>query len=551
MKKIFLIVIVTIAVVLRFYQLGKVPVSPDWDEAALGYNAYTLLKTGRDEYGNFLPLSLRSFDDYKPPLYVYLTVPSVALFDLNVWAVRLPSAIFGVLAVVGVYFLVTQLLAADLMVKKNKSGYGRNFIALAASFLMAVSPWHIQFSRIAFEANTGVTLNIWAIYFFLLGIKKKIFLIPSAVFFGLGLYAYHSQRIFLPLMAVLLALVFRKELFSRRSIKPLMIALITGLLVIAPLIPVVFNKTALLRLRGTSSFTDQTGLLAGTIHRIEYHKARGEILGQLWDNRRFVYLQTMLGGYLTHFSPKWLFLEGDNPRHHAVDMGLIYLWELPFILWGIFSVYRCGGIIRTILFGWFLVAPVASSVTTEVPHSIRTLVFLPTFQIFSAIGIWEFIKHLRQKTAAVRVITFLMLSGAVIFNFLYYLSNYFIHMNREVSQYWQYGYEEAVTYTQQNKHKYKQVIVSTALEQSYMFFLFYTKFDPVLYLKNGGTKSGSFDEISNGFDKYIFRRLDWPNEKRTGEYLYVGTGMELSKHGDKKAIHFLDGTKAILIGEKD
>ena len=109
-KRIVILLIITIiAVLLRFWQLGQVPPSPDWDEAALGYNAYSILETGRDEYGTLLPVILRSFDDYKPGLYGYLTVPSIWLFDLNVWAVRLPSALIGSLTVVMSYFLVIEL----------------------------------------------------------------------------------------------------------------------------------------------------------------------------------------------------------------------------------------------------------------------------------------------------------------------------------------------------------------------------------------------------------------------------------------------------------
>src|SRR3989344_607682 len=111
MKKtaLLFVVILFIAAALRLYKLGAVPVSPDWDEVALGYNAYSILQTGRDEYGNFLPMSIRSFDDYKPPLYVYLTIPSVALFGLSVFATRVPSAVMGILAVIGTYVLVREL----------------------------------------------------------------------------------------------------------------------------------------------------------------------------------------------------------------------------------------------------------------------------------------------------------------------------------------------------------------------------------------------------------------------------------------------------------
>ena len=117
-----MLVILALALFLRFYQLGVNPPSLDWDEASLGYNAYSILKTGADEYGNFLPLSIRSFDDYKPPLYVYLDVPSVAVFGLNEFGVRFTSALIGFLSVIAVYFLVKEIFETMGDDKKRKTG---------------------------------------------------------------------------------------------------------------------------------------------------------------------------------------------------------------------------------------------------------------------------------------------------------------------------------------------------------------------------------------------------------------------------------------------
>ncbi len=531
MKKtlIFLFLILVIAAGFRFYQLGSVPPSPDWDEAALGYNAYSILKTGRDEYGNFLPLSIRSFDDYKPPLYVYLTVPSVAFFGLSVWSTRFPSAVMGLVAVLGTYFLVKELL-------KN------NAQALLSALLLAISPWSVQFSRIAFEANTGVTLNIWAVTAFLAGLKKRVFLPVSAVLFALGFYAYHSERIFLPLLLIILAVVYRNQLFVKKHRMSLIVSIILGILVAAPLIPVVFNRTALLRLRGTSSFTDQTGLLSRDITKLEQDQRAGDRIGQLLDNRRIVFVKTVAAGYLSHFSPKWLFLTGDNQRHHAPDMGLLYLWELPFLMYGIYRVLKYGkGQVSAVLIGWLLIAPVAASPTTGLPHAVRTLVFLPVFQIFTAVGLAHVL--VRRK--------FLMsLYGiCIVFNLFYYCDMYFVQMNPEVSEYWQYGYKDAVAFTEKVKTKYQKIVVSTTLEQSYMFFLFYTKYDPAKYLAAGGTQSGSFEEAKNHFDNYEFRKIDWPRERRDGTILYVGDPKDMP-HGNVRNFTFLDGKPAIEMADR-
>ncbi len=546
MKKTILcfVAILCVAAFLRLYKLGAVPASPDWDEAALGYNAYSILKTGRDEYGTFLPLTIRSYDDYKPPLYVYLTVPSVGIFGLSLWSTRLPSAVMGMLAVFGVFFLVRELLVD----RKNDT------LALLSSFLLAISPWHIQFSRIAFEANTGVTVNIWATALFLVGLRKKIYLPIAAALFGLGMYAYHSERIFLPLLVILLCIFYRKRLFTGDNKKFIIMSIIAGLLVVLPLVPVLFNKSSLLRLQGTSSFTDQTGLLARGITKLEQDRKVGDRIGELLDNRRITWVKTIASGYLSHFSLKWLFLTGDNPRHHAPDMGLMYIWELPFLLFGIYWVFKyIKGPGRAVLVGWFLISPIAASPTTGLPHAVRTLVFLPTIQIFTAMGILAFLSIVRQgalvRMRTVWYISAFIIAGFALFNFMYYMNMYFAQLNPETSEYWQYGYKDAVALTEKEKGKYEKVVVSTTLEQSYMFFLFYTKYDPKTYLAGGGTRSGSFDEIKNSFGKYEFRKLHWSQERRDGTILYVGAPNDMP-HGNVMNVKFLDGTPAIEVADR-
>ncbi len=283
MRKFLFIGIIIIAALLRLWQLGSTPPSPDWDEAALGYNAYSVLKTGRDEYGTLFPLSLRSYDDYKPPLYMYLAIPPIALFGLETWAVRLPSALAGVLAVIGTYYLTRELLKHANKVSSFGIWHLAFGIPATAMLLLAISPWHIQFSRIAFEANIGVTINIWAVWAFLKGLHQRKMLLVSAFLFGLGLYAYHSERIFVPLLVLLLAWVFRRELFSEK--RSVLFAVVIGALTVIPLLTVFLNPTTITRLRGTSSLADQTGLLARSVRKLEEDQRNGNPLGVIFDNR--------------------------------------------------------------------------------------------------------------------------------------------------------------------------------------------------------------------------------------------------------------------------
>lgn len=564
--RMLLFAIVFLALVLRFWQLGKVPASPDWDEAALGYNAYSILKTGRDEYGTFLPRALRSFDDYKPPLYAYLTIPSVALFGLHTWAVRLPSAVMGVLAVIGTYYLVrelfrTQSSKANDQIKFNVQRSNRMDIdlsfgfwhltlreaaAMLSSLLLAISPWHLQFSRIAFEANTGVTLNIWGLVAFFRGLTSLPWMMASAFLFGLSLYAYHSERIFVPLLLLLVAILWRKDVFADR--RRVIIPIVVGLLTVAPLLPVIVDKTSVIRLKGTSSLSDQTGLLMRSVAKLADDQRAGNALGAFLENRRFVYARTIVDGYLSHFSLRWLFLTGDNDRHHAPDNGLLYLWELPFLLWGIFAVWKRADRLAHLLLAWLLIAPVAASPTSETPHAIRTLVVLPALQIFIAFGVLSAMQCFRGSARKAAAVIGFCYAVFILLNIAYYFHMYYGHMNHEYSKFWQYGYEQAVRYAQERKGTYQKIVVSTTLEQPHMFFLFYTNYDPRAYLAHGGTQSGGFAEVRNSFDIYEFRPIpNWSQEKHDGKTLYIGSPKELP--GDVYTIKYLNGEDAIRISE--
>lgn len=533
---------------MRLYKLGSVPASPDWDEAALGYNAYSILKTGRDEYGIQFPLSIRSFDDYKPPLYTYLTIPSVAVFGLNVFSVRLPSAIFGIFAVVGVY-----LLTKELFTQKGFRKYSGTFstIPYIAAFLLAISPWHLQFSRIAFEANIGVTLNIWGAYMFFRSFRQKALLPFSAIFFGLGLWAYHSERVFVPLLALGLLILYRNRIFTQEKKRMIILTSAIGMACIIPFLYIMLGS-GLSRLKGTSWISNPTDLLKQNVLRLEIDRNNHDTIGLILDNRRFVYVKTFIEGYISHFSLRWLFLTGDNARHHAPDMGLLYFIELPFFIYGLITLGKYKSRETGFIIYWFLISPIAAAPTTGLPHAVRTLVFLPTIQIATAVGFMGIFDGIRTHWKSNRVIKYVFLSTTcllLVCNLGYYLTMYYARMDKEYSEFWQYGYREAIKYAEAKKDNYKKIIVSTRLEQPYIFFLFFTGYSPKKYLAEGGTASGGFEERLNAFDKYEFRTIDWAKEKKDGSILYIGAPGEIPHRlGSQK---YLNGKPSIEIADRE
>ncbi|MEK7801729.1 MAG: hypothetical protein AAB276_04675, partial [Pseudomonadota bacterium] len=174
---------------------------------------------------------------------------------------------------------------------------------------------------------------------------------------------------------------------------------------------------------------------------------------------------------------------------------------------------------------------------------------------FTALGLagaYEIIQAVRTNTVSLRQLGVYLLTGGVIMfmtgNTLYYFHMYYAHMNHEYSKFWQYGYEQAVEYAEKNKHKYKKIIVSPKLEQPHMFFLFYTKYDPVKYLSGGGTATGGFAENRNKFDIYEFRPINWGKEIHDGSALYIGTPKEIP-NASRDSIYYLNGEEAMRIAE--
>jgi len=524
----FLFGILIIASLLRGIRLDSIPISPDWDEVSLGYNAYSIIQTGRDEYGKFLPVVLRSYDDYKPALYSYIAIPTIKLLGLNVFAVRLPSAILGVLAVLGTFLLVKEL-------------FKRDDLALLSAFLLAISPWHIQFSRVAFESNIGLTFNILAALFFLKGLKKPIFLIFSVALMALNLYVYQSEKVFTPLLLLLLITIFRKEIFSIPR-KFIFLAITVGLIFSLPMLSFLLtNKNSLERAKGVSIFSQPYSY--GEAQKALNDTNNNDKLGLIFDNRRVFYAKEVLSGYLSHFDFNWLFIRGDIARHHAPNMGLMYLFELPFLLIGIYSFFKKEyKKARILIFMWFLIAPIPASITSGVPHAIRTLNFLPTFQIFTALGIVYAFSVLKKYP-----MLFLSIIIFGVFNFVYYLDQYFVQQNIFNAKEWQYGYAKIIP--EINIDKYKKIIVSNEgyMDQSYMFFLFYLKYPPKNYQKQSEFASGGFRE-NHKFGKFEFRPIVWGKEIKSENTIYIGKPSDFGQDAQVlKVINYPDGGEAMRI----
>jgi len=540
---IILILIVLIGVFLRFYKLGVNPPSLDWDEASIGYNAYSIEKTGADEYGNKFPLSIRSFDDYKPALYTYLDIVPIYLFGLNEFSVRLPAAIFGSLTIIAVFFLTEEIL---LGWEKKKQA----MISLISAFFFAVSPWHLQFSRAAFEGQIGLFFLIAGLLFFFKALKSRNFFYLSSVLFLLSLYSYHSFRLLIPLLLLALLIVFWKVIinFKKQAIIFLFILCFCSF----PIWNSFFGAGAGARLSMVTIFSDPT-VIESSIKEIDYDKNNNDYFGMALHNRRVVYSLAAAKGYLDHFNPDFLFIHGDGGvQHHAVGMGMLYLWDIPFILAGIYFLLRRFNRFILVLFILFLLSPIPAAITTGTPHPVRAIGMMLGFHIFAAAGVvffWEKIMQLRNLFMKVSIMFIVLICFAL--NLAYYFHQYYVHTPIEYGYFWQYGYKEAFSFAKENEAKLKSIVVTYEYDQPYIYYLFYNKIDPAWYQKNWNYNgNGSIDRFKRIIGKYTFRDIDYAKDIYIKNALLIGTPKEIPDNAKAvKTIKFQDGKTAFKIIE--
>lgn len=525
-KNKFIVIVLCLSFILRFYKLGEVPISLNWDEVSNSYNAYSILKTGRDEYGTFLPLYNHSFDDYKPPLFMYLDIVPVALIGLNEVAARLPSATVGVMSVYAIYLLTKKLTNSE---KASQ----------ISALLFATSPWSLLFSRVGFEVNVGLFTSVTTLGLLQYAIpredtpsrKNNALLLLSAIFAALSLYSYHSVRIFLPLIVFVSLIIYRKDLL-KFSKKILAASILIGILATLPLV-LLNPKQAITGRYETTTLKARSQDLEKSVNMIGEDRSAKQSAGSIIHNRRVVILKSTLQKYISHFDINYLFTTGDdNPRHHVKTNGLLFLFMLPPILYGIFLSLKKNSKELLFLFSWLIIAPIPAAFGDAFPHAIRSYLMIVPLMIFGSIGIRKILTFGKLAKFTPALSTLILLITVVSF-----FHNYFVHYDKEEYSSWQYGYKVSVEASLALMGQYEKVIVDPGFEQGYIFWLFYTKFDPKLYQETGSRSH---------FDRFYFEDDKSDNKN----YLYV---LPLNKVSENfktiKTIYNPDGSEGFKLGQ--
>ncbi|MDO8621155.1 MAG: glycosyltransferase family 39 protein [Candidatus Levybacteria bacterium] len=529
----YLFFILIIAFFLRFYQLGSNPPSLTWDEAAWGYNAYSLGIDGRDEFGKFLPIDhLESFGDFKPPVYAYLDIIPVKIFGLTEFATRFPSALFGVLTILITYFLVKRIFYKS----ENANIYG-----ILTSFILAISPWHIMLSRAAFEANIATFFIITGVWLFLGGVQeRKWYLLFSAISFSFSIYTFNTARVVAPLIILMLGIGFWKILLEKYT--QTIMAVIIGILLLLPTLKFLLSPQASLRFKEVNIFSE-SGVVVSANQQIA--NDNNSSWSKIIHNRRLAYGVEYIRHYFDNLNPSFLFIKGDgNPKFSTQTVGEMYLWELPFFIMGILFLFKKREGYWWIIPLWLILGIVPAATARETPHALRIETTLPTFQIFTAIGFLTVINLLKKyKKLAISILSFVLF-----INFMYFYRDYLVHYPREFSGEWQYGYKNSISYVESQKDNFDQIDITMALGRPYIYYLFYTKKNPKDYRKEAIIQREVFGFVNvNGFDKYRFAKNLSDIDNRNKKVLYIGIPNGVPSSANVlKTFYLLNGDKALV-----
>lgn len=500
MKRWILIGIIVLGFLLRTIALTNHPAGFTPDEASFGYDAYSLLKTGKDQWGKPFPLVFKSFGDDKLPVYTYLAMPSVAIFGLKEFSVRLPNAILGSLAIIVVYLLVKELFKDER-------------IALFASLLFAISPWHVMLSRGAFEANLTTFFLPLGILLFLKSFKDKKILFLSFLVFFINIFTYHTARILTPIVIFSLVLLFRKELKEMKLIN--ITVLLSSIILIISVVGFLIGGS---RLASSSIFSSVNT-------DIQFYSVKvGEpiLFAKLFSNKLLIVGQTAFRNYLSYFSPQFLFTNGPNEGTYGMvpGTGVLYLIEVVFLLGFAIKIIK-KGFIKTDIFLliWIFISPIPASLTSGPGLAANRATFMmPAIQIISGVGaiyLYDLIgKNFKKKAIIATSIIFSIL-------FIFFINDYFVKQPALYAKDMGYGAKEIFEFlgTQQSmvfSDNSGGFIISKKISEPQIYAAFYNKIDPLEYQR--ASKNWNFeekgyiwvDEIPEyKLDKYLFS--DNPN----------------------------------------
>jgi 4-amino-4-deoxy-L-arabinose transferase-like glycosyltransferase len=456
--------ILIVAALARLPGLEAVPPPLNQDEASRGYDAWAILETGADRHGQRWPLFLESFGpgDYTAALSTYITVPFVAILGPTTAAMRLPDALLGVLTVLMLFVWLERQTDAR--------------VALLASAVLALSPWHIALTRTAHESG-------YAPFFLAVamaglhrsglisddaedwrrgGRAARAWAMAAGLALGAHAWVYPATRLFTPLFLVAIAFIYRRRLLSMVGAGGARVTLgwgLAGLLIgCLPLLVTMFSHPEYLaaRARAALLFAKQGTALQMAV--------------------------TLAANYASNLDPRYLFLNSDDMSGILIEgVGQQLLVVAPFALIGLIRVIV--GVERQawsrLLAAWLILYPVPAAICADWnPHPMRTVGGMILFPILAATGIDWTVSQGRRLGRALKWVAGGAAVAAVLANTVQFGRAYYGNFRLLSRAGYQAGLVEAVRQAAALGDDADFILVTNRCNQAYVYALLYQPIDP-------------------------------------------------------------------------
>jgi 4-amino-4-deoxy-L-arabinose transferase-like glycosyltransferase len=452
----WMLIILIIGFLLRIVEFGELPLSLNRDEAALGYNAFSLVKEGVDEWGEPWPVAFKSFGDYKLPGYIYSLIPLIAAFGLTDWVVRLPSLLAGLVNIWLVYLIA------------KKTFPKANWIGILAALYIAVSPWAIYYSRVGFEAHLALSFTLGLILLLLTQKARPINTYLALGLMFLSVATYNSPLILMPFIIMSFVWLNRKN----KGLWPLFLGfLLIMVLGIRFLFDVSSAKT------GITIFSDPTIATEYRERRVSLTE-KNPFLGPLLGNRPFFYGTKIAQRYVNSFSPEFLVIKGGTHPWHQIPNAGHFGWS-AYLLFIFGFVTTLTDKQKTSNQKWLvfllLVSLIPSIITVDAPHATRSLLFFALVVLFAGVGSEKLLSLSSKKWRS------WLLVGLIFFETLVYVNKYFIEFPKIHAASWKVGLKESINQIPTGADK---VVITEYYSSPYIYVLFYEKILPSQFQSN-------------------------------------------------------------------
>lgn len=520
---ILFILVFLIAAFLRLFDLDKNPNGFFVDEAVTGYNAWSILETGKDEYGKSFPLAFRFFGTYTPALYTYLTAATFLFVDPSVYSTRLVSALSGILFVCLVYFFVRSLKISE-----------NRWLPIFAALLAAISPWDIFYSRTGYETHLAFFLYALAIFCCWLSLSRKIFLIPGFFFFALSINTYQAEKLLAPLTILGFLIIFRENFSIKKNFKLLILSLLIFLVVSLPQILIVF--TPAFRARATSEGVFYSKQIKDRSDEISY------LPKTLSYPLTFVY--EFSSQYFSYFSPNNLFLRGDPILQQSIpETSNFYpIWIILFIL-GLYEIKKTEKTAVKFIILLLLLAPIPAALTSTPFSSQRSLPLLLPLIFILTLGVKAILKMRNEHSSPLYKKIGILIALILILSPIPYLyRSYFVLLPNERARVWGFG-EEQLAEEIKKRPSENFMIDNSRFEPIYVPLAFYLKIPPEVIQKSVDQRIKDNYYFATGWEQnYKFSNLDirpveWKRDICQSQIM-VGDELTISERQAKE--HYLE-----------